>query len=178
MWCMETVAVLSMDQVLELVNHYARPARRAAENEDHGYLPLAEVLETGLADPGVESLHEIAEGAYDVFARAHDGEDVADALNSLLGAARPTPLLGAGGSVEWQVGRREQALRASVAVSLLDWVHTRGADRLGLCHGLQCADAFADLSAAGRRKYCSPGCLNRHKVAAFRRRAAERTTTT
>ncbi len=171
---METVAVLPMEQVLELVNHYARPARRAAENEERGYLPLAEVLGTGLADPGVDTLHEVAEEAYDVFVRAHDGEDVADALNTLLGVAGPTPRLGADGSVLWQVGRREQALRASVAVSLLDWVHTRGADRLGLCQGLQCADAFADLSAAGRRKYCSPGCLNRHKVAAFRQRAAER----
>src|SRR5690606_19657579 len=53
----------------------------------------------------------------------------------------------------------------------LDWLHTRGAERLGICRGIRCADAFADLSPSGRKIFCSNGCLNRHKVAEHRRRA-------
>jgi predicted RNA-binding Zn ribbon-like protein len=164
-----------MDQVLDLVNHYAPRPRVAAQDESKGYRDLGAVLgevAAGLPPTTEDVLHGAAEDAYQVFLDAHTGRDVAPALNALLAAARPTPRLGADGAVSWEVGDDGDPLRAAMAITLLDWVHSRGADRLGLCEGIRCADAFADSSAAGQRKYCSAGCLNRHKVAAYRRRAA------
>ncbi|WP_418605473.1 CGNR zinc finger domain-containing protein [Georgenia sp. SUBG003] len=70
--------------------------------------------------------------------------------------------------------RGAAGLRGALGVVLLDWLHTNGPERLGVCGGHRCADAFVDASPAGRKKFCSAGCLNRHKVAEHRRRAAAR----
>ncbi|MFD1504750.1 CGNR zinc finger domain-containing protein [Georgenia yuyongxinii] len=174
---MSAVPQMEMDQVLDLVNHYAPRPRAAAQDESKGYRDLGAVLgDLASTFPASSegALHAAAEDAYQVFLDAHTGHDVAPALNALLAAARPTPRLGPDGAVMWEVGDDGDPLRAALAIALLDWVHARGADRLGLCEGIRCADAFADSSAAGQRKYCGAVCLNRHKVAAYRRRAAEK----
>ncbi|UNX53787.1 CGNR zinc finger domain-containing protein [Georgenia sp. TF02-10] len=172
---MTTAPHLLVEQALDLINHYSRRARSAAGDEGRGYRPLPEVVGEVAAEvpgAGVEDLHVLADEAYEVFARADAGEDVAPAVNALLAPAAPTPRLGADGAVVWEVADDQAALRAALAITLLDWVHVRGAERLGLCNGIRCADAFADASPAGRKKYCSTGCLNRHKVSEHRRRAA------
>ena len=43
-----------------------------------------------------------------------------------------------------------------------------GLRRLGTCAGTRCADAYADLSPAGHKRFCSLNGQNRNRVAAFR----------
>lgn len=174
---MTTVPRLDITGVVDFVNHYSPRARRAAQDEDKGYRPLAEVLgpvAQGLPPLAVGKLHTLADDAYEVFVRSQHGEDVTAAVNDLLAPARPTPRLDTDGGIAWDVADGGATLRAALGVGLLDWVHVRGEERLGLCEGVRCADAFADSSPAGRKKFCSTGCLNRHKVAEHRRRAAAR----
>ncbi|GAA4287428.1 CGNR zinc finger domain-containing protein [Georgenia daeguensis] len=172
---MVAVPRLDISDVVDLVNHYAVRARAAAGDEGKGYRPLREVLASLAPQVGECStgeLQALADAAYEVFVAAADGRDVAPAVNALLAPAGPTPVLGANGDVVWEVEEGRSPLRGALGVTLLDWLHTRGAERLGVCGGRRCADAFADASPAGRRKFCSATCLNRHKVAEHRRRAA------
>ncbi|MPV36159.1 CGNR zinc finger domain-containing protein [Georgenia subflava] len=168
---------LEMVQVVDVVNHYARAARAAAGDEDKGYAELPAVLGERAGEVpsmSTDSLHTLAAEAYEVFAAAQAGDDVAPVINSLLAPARPTPRLDADGAIAWEVADRSDALRAAMGVTLLNWLHVQGAERLGLCEGIKCADAFADSSPAGRKKFCCVGCGNRHKVAEHRRRQAQR----
>ncbi|GAA4430254.1 hypothetical protein GCM10023169_33450 [Georgenia halophila] len=171
---MVEVPKLEMAEVIEIVNSYAAEARAAAHDEHKGYPLLAEVV-GGTADafPAVRltELQSLAGEAYEVFVAAEAGSDVAGPVNALLAPAAPTPTCTSEGGIEWEVHKGADTLRASIAIALLDWLHTRGAERLGTCHGTRCGDAFADLSPSGRKIYCSNGCLNRHKVAEHRRRA-------
>jgi predicted RNA-binding Zn ribbon-like protein len=48
---------------------------------------------------------------------------------------------------------------------LIQWGDSRG---LGTCAGTRCADAYADLSPTGHKRFCSLNCQNRNRVAAFR----------
>lgn len=182
---MVAVPRLDVDDVVELVNHYAVRARAAAGNEDKGYRPLGEVLpaagegealaEAVTGGATLDELHHLADEVYAVFTEAADGGDVVDVVNALVAPARPTPTLAPDGGIAWHVDDAGNALRAGLGIALLDWLHTRGPERLGVCGGNRCADAFADASPGGRKKFCSAGCLNRHKVAEHRRRAAART---
>ena len=172
---MVAVPRLGISDVVDLVNHYAVRARAAAGDEAKGYRPLHEVLAPLAAQLGECSageLQALADAAYEVFVAAEEGRDVAPVVNALLAPAGPTPVLAADGDVAWEVPEGRSPLRGALGVTLLDWVHTRGPERLGVCGGSRCADAFADSSPAGRRKFCSASCLNRHKVAEHRRRAA------
>ena len=174
---MLAVPRLTITDVVDLVNHYAVRARAAAGDEGKGYRPLGEVLSPVAEQVGECStgeLHELADEAYQVFVAAAEGREVAPVVNTLLAAARPTPALGRYGGVVWEVPEGRSPLRGALGVVLLDWVHAHGAERLGVCGGNRCADAFVDASPAGRKKFCSASCLNRHKVAEHRRRAAAR----
>ncbi|MFC0628225.1 CGNR zinc finger domain-containing protein [Kribbella deserti] len=47
----------------------------------------------------------------------------------------------------------------------------RGITRLGRCATTGCDNVYADLSRAGRQRYCSPACANRDAVRRHRSRA-------
>jgi hypothetical protein len=176
---MVVVPRFEITDVVDLVNHYSVRARAAAGDEAKGYRPLDAVLGPAAEQVGerpTDELHGLADEAYEVFVAAAEGRDVAPVVNSLLAAARPTPVLAPDGDVAWEVAEGCSPLRGALSVVLLDWLHAHGPERLGVCGGNRCADAFVDASPAGRKKFCSPGCLNRHKVAEHRRRAAARTT--
>ncbi|MFC7405546.1 CGNR zinc finger domain-containing protein [Georgenia alba] len=171
---MVTVPRVEMADVLELVNTYGRVPRATAQDQGEGYPALSAVMaDNAERFPGteLEHLQALADEAYQVFAAAHEGGDVADRVNALLAPASPTPTCTPECGIEWEVADAADALRAALGVALLDFLHTRGAERLGTCKGIRCADAFADLSPSGRKLFCSSGCLNRHKVAEHRRRA-------
>lgn len=48
----------------------------------------------------------------------------------------------------------------------------RGITRLGRCDTDGCDNVYADLSRAGRQRYCSPACANRDAVRRHRSRAS------
>jgi predicted RNA-binding Zn ribbon-like protein len=85
-----------------------------------------------------------------------------------------TPVASANARVDevWVVGNDRDALLAAASVCLRELLVEQGADRLGTCAGVRCADAYVDASPGGHRRYCSITCQNRNRVAAFRRRRA------
>lgn len=74
----------------------------------------------------------------------------------------------------WLVAEDRNAVLASAAVALREYLAHHDARRLGMCADHRCADVYVDTSPGGRRRFCSVTCQNRTRVAAFRnRRAAE-----
>jgi len=170
---------VAVSWLVGLVNEYAAVPRAVAGEEALPLPDLALPAPAGNLHLHVdrEQLLQLAEGLHAVFAAAHrGGEDFARALNAILLRTRPWPHLGAG-EIVWTAGGTHgrhdahlQALTAGSALALLDFQCRYGQQRLGLCAADRCADVYADVSAAGRRRFCSPACLNRHKVAAHRSR--------
>lgn len=62
-------------------------------------------------------------------------------------------------------------IRAVTVMDLAAVVCDYGLARIGVCAAADCARAFADTSDGARRRFCSPRCGNRTKVAAFRARS-------
>lgn len=165
---MPDVPVLDMHGVVEFVNEYADAARDAAGEQHDAYPAAAELLTWTEPLPDVDGLVAAANALHPVFAAdAH----TRDHLNELLRALRPTPVATTDG-LRWTVGDPADVLPAALATAVLAWLLRHGPNRLGTCRGANCIDVYADASPAGRRRFCSTTCLNRHKVAAHRRRAA------
>jgi len=59
---------------------------------------------------------------------------------------------------------------AGCATALAVVVGSEHADRLGVCSAAHCDRVYVDVSRNGTRRFCSTGCQNRVKAAAFRAR--------
>jgi hypothetical protein len=172
-WCVPEVSIA---EVVDLVNEYADTPRQVAGESGHAYpgLPwLPPNVGDGVSDDGLAPVVTVANAAFHVFRLAEAGDEIHAALNAVLDDARPWPRA-LGHRQEWAVRRPMQRLPAAVGLALLGWATTRGPERLGLCRADRCSDVFADASPAGRRRFCSAVCLNRHKVRAHRLRATGR----
>jgi predicted RNA-binding Zn ribbon-like protein len=162
-----------MSRVVEFVNEYADPAREAADEQGLAYPDAVEVLQwTGpVPVPAVGELVAAANAIFRVFASANEGRAL-DELNELLRSARLTPVATESG-LSWTVETPEDVFPAALVTCLLAWLMRYGPDRLGTCQAVKCVDVYADASPAGRRRFCSSTCLNRHKVAAYRQRSSQ-----
>jgi predicted RNA-binding Zn ribbon-like protein len=122
----------------------------------------------------VDSLLECAADAvYPVFAST-DAQAKALRVTALLEQVGVRPAVtveGADLRATWLVPRHEDALAASVAVSVYEQL-LAGAGRLGTCASSTCGDVYVDASPGAHRRFCSLTCQNRERVAAFRRRRA------
>ncbi len=175
---MAVVPQVAVSWVVDLVNEYGTVSRAAA-GEDA--LPLPGVALLGVAEaPPLRVDHrrlvQLADELHAVFAVAHRRVEFAQALNAVLRRTRPWPQVSAEGTAWATDGPDDQAeaqtaaLAAGAALALLEFRARYGQQRLGLCAARRCADVYADTSAAGRRRFCSAVCANRHKVAAHRAR--------
>ena len=72
-------------------------------------------------------------------------------------------------SETWLVEDPQQTLLAAAALTLRHQLAVGGPDRVGVCSGQRCADAYIDASPAARRRFCSVTCQNRTRIAAWRR---------
>ena len=109
-----------------------------------------------------------------MFAAADLGERVA-LVAGLLAQTGVTPALeltdtGDRPSATWRVPGARAALLAAAALTLRHQLAEHDPDRIGICSGRHCADAFIDASPAGQRRFCSVTCQNRARVAAWRQR--------
>jgi len=83
------------------------------------------------------------------------------------------------GEWEWLVltepkSRLADELAALAAIGILGVVRALGHERFRSCAAPDCRGVFADISRAGRRRYCVPGlCGNRVNVANHRARQRE-----
>jgi predicted RNA-binding Zn ribbon-like protein len=101
-------------------------------------------------------------------------------VNTLLTRYQAAPQLARHDGEPWHLHFHSQAKEAGQAVArgamcviaLAVVIGSPGGARLGLCSAANCDRAFVDTSKNGSRRFCSPNCLSRTKVAAFRARRA------
>jgi predicted RNA-binding Zn ribbon-like protein len=175
------VEPMSPDVLVWLVNEWGSVPRAAAGEEQAPY-PDTELLAALLAGSGVRScppaaltgpaLRQVADQLHRVFAAADLGERVAR-VAGLLAQTRVTPALeltdtGDRPGATWRVPGAADTLLAAAALTLRHQLAEHDSDRIGVCSGRRCADAFIDASPAGQRRFCSVTCQNRTRIAAWR----------
>ncbi|SDL82172.1 CGNR zinc finger domain-containing protein [Nonomuraea jiangxiensis] len=162
-----------MSRMVEFVNEYADRPRATAGEQELPYPDAAKVLGWPAEPPlpAAADLVAAANAAFRVFSAARDGRAYEE-LNTLLRSVRPLPVATESG-LRWTVDTQAEVLPAALGTCLLEWLMHHGRPRLGTCHASKCADVYVDTSPAGQRRFCSSTCLNRHKVAAYRRRSSQ-----
>jgi hypothetical protein len=166
------VPLLDVRRVVEFVNEYADDPRAAAHEQEMPYPDAVDVLAWpgSLPVPTSGALITAANAAFPVFSSAREGRAF-EKLNALLRSAGPAPVATESG-LRWTVHELDRILPAALGTSLLEWLMRYEQTRLGTCHASKCVDVYTDTSPAGQRRFCSSACLNRHKVAAYRRRSS------
>ena len=172
---------MSPDVLVWLVNEWGEVPRAAAGEEQAPY-PDTDLLAALLAGSGVRdcpptaltgpALRQVANQLHRVFAAADLGERVA-LVAGLLAQTGVTPALeltdtGDRPGATWRVPAAHDALLAAAALTLRHQLAEHDPDRVGVCSGRRCADAFIDASPAGQRRFCSVTCQNRARIAAWR----------
>ena len=181
------VEPMSPDVLVWLVNEWGS-VPRAAAGEARAPYPDTDLLAALLAGSGVRdcppaaltgpALRQVADQLHRVFAAADLAERVT-LVAGLLAQTGVTPALeltdsgdrpGARPGATWRVPAARDALLAAAALALRDQLAGHDPDRVGVCSGRRCADAFIDASPAGQRRFCSVTCQNRARIAAWRHR--------
>ena len=180
------VEPMSPDVLVWLVNEWGS-VPRAAAGEDQAPYPDTDLLAALLAGSGVRdcppaaltgpALRQVADQLHRVFAAADLAEQVA-LVAGLLAQTGVTPALeftdtGDRPSATWRVSGARDALLAAAALTLRHQLAEHDPDRIGVCSGRRCADAFIDASPAGQRRFCSVTCQNRARIAAWRHRQSQ-----
>ncbi|MDT0264800.1 CGNR zinc finger domain-containing protein [Streptomyces sp. DSM 44915] len=141
----------------------------------HGERP-ADVRRDRLTEADAAALRAAAGRLADVLAEP-DTDRAAEALNALLAECGARPRLSRHDGQRWHlhVDRGEDAswadwFTASSAHALAQLLSERGGLAWGACAAPACGRLFLALGPGSRRRHCSPGCANRARVAAHRRR--------
>lgn len=175
------VEPMSLDVLVWLVNEWGS-VPRAAAGEDHSPSPDTALLAGLLAGSGLRSyprdlltshvVQQTADRLHPVFAAPGLAERT-DLVTNLLTETKVTPVLELAGdhpAATWRVDDTGHALLAAAALTLRRQLADHDPDRVGVCSGRRCADAFIDASPAGQRRFCSVTCQNRARIAAWRQR--------
>jgi predicted RNA-binding Zn ribbon-like protein len=165
------VEPMSPDVLVWLVNEWGSVPRAAAGEEQAPY-PDTDLLAAPPAALTGPALRQVADQLHRVFAAADLGERVAR-VAGLLAQTRVTPALeltdtGDRPGATWRVPGAADTLLAAAALTLRHQLAEHDSDRIGVCSGRRCADAFIDASPAGQRRFCSVTCQNRTRIAAWR----------
>ena len=172
---------MAPDVLVWLVNEWGS-VPRAAAGEDQAPYPDTGLLAALLAGSGVRdcppevlanpALTQVADRLHPAFAAPDLSERVCLVTGLLAGTGvRPALDLDDGRPGEtWLVEDARQALPAAAALTLRHQLAGHDPARVGVCTGRDCADAYIDVSPAGRRRFCSVTCQNRARVAAWRQR--------
>lgn len=167
---MHRVPAVRPGWLVDLVNEYGTQPRAVAGETDRPF-PGLTGAPPAAAGLGPGELAAQADRWWPVFAEPSP-ERRTSLLNAELDAARLSPALTETGDLQWLTGHESpsQILAAGCASALLAAVTRFGWDRLGVCAGADCVDAYIDQQSRTRRIYCSPTCLNRARVRAYRAR--------
>jgi CGNR zinc finger len=155
------------DLLVWLVNEWGAAPRAAAGEEGRPYPDPAPL---GAAD--ASDLAGVAGRLHPIFAAPHLTERVR-LLALLLTDTGVRPDLTLADDLPratWHVDEPRDALLAAAALTLRHQLAQHDPDRIGVCTGRNCADAYIDASPAGQRRFCSVTCQNRARVAAWRQR--------
>ncbi len=164
-----SVAPLTSPTLFHLINKWGEEPRRAAGEADDPYPALASIA-AGLP-PGSRLDEDVAVEAADrlhaVFA-TEDPDTRAEALNELIAdTGLRFGLVARDGALheQWSTERPDRALLAAGTLAMLALVSEHpDSERLGVCAGDDCVDAYVDRSPATRRRYCSITCQNRART--------------
>lgn len=158
------------------------PATAAATRTSSARVLLAhgEREPLGLAEEGVRRMREGAERLREVFA-AGTVEEAAHVLNDLLERyAHPPRLTTHGGRYPWHlhVDAHDDApwadwFVASSCLALATLLADRQRPPGGLCASPSCGRPFVHVGGGSPRRYCTPRCATRERVAAHRTRSAD-----
>jgi predicted RNA-binding Zn ribbon-like protein len=141
---------------------------------DHG-----EAEPVDLTPNDVEQLTNVRAELADLFdaaTAAATADDVAQRVNRLLDRAQAPPRLSNHDGTAWHLHiTADEApwadwLAAAAGLGLARLLAEDGTGRLGRCAATTCRRAFAGGLRNHPRRYCSPACANRSRVAAFRAR--------
>lgn len=124
----------------------------------------------------IDELKAVARKLHDVFA-ATNTNIAATRINDLLETYTQKPRLSTHGSSPWHihVDNNDHApwaewFAASSAFALAVLLAEKQQNPAGLCASPTCGRPFIDLGKGGGRKYCSPRCATRERVAAYRKK--------
>ena len=128
-----------------------------------------------MSTAGLAGLRRAAYELREVFTAA-DVATAADRINGLLaGRAHPPRLTTHGGASGWHlhVDSHDDAPWAewfltSSCLALAVLLAERQAPPAGMCRSPSCARPFVNVGRGSRRRYCSPACGTRERVAAHR----------
>lgn len=131
-----------------------------------------------LSSTEAAQLRELAGRLRDVFVALDErrDDDAADILNALLADSQARPELQRGPQRAWTLHFHPAdtgVVTGWTAGCAFGLAYVLGADqahRLGVCAAPACERVFLDLSRNGSRRFCSTGCQNRVKAAAYRAR--------
>jgi hypothetical protein len=167
---MQRLPAVRLDWLVDLVNEYGTQPRAVAGEAGQPFPTLIDAPPPA-AGLGSEELTALADRCWPVFAEPAPALRAA-LLNDELTAARLSPVATTGGDLLWLTGHSSSlyVLAAGCASALLAAVTRFGWDRLGICACADCVDVFIDQRGRTRRLYCSPTCLNRARVRAYRAR--------
>jgi hypothetical protein len=139
---------------------------------------LSELFDAaGAGAPGTEGAQGAPGGAADgEGGQASAADRVAERVNRLLDRAQTPPRLSNHDGTAWHLHvTADEApwadwLAAVAGLGLARLLAEDGVARLGRCAAPSCRRAFAGGLRNHPRRYCSPACANRSRVAAFRAR--------
>jgi len=139
----------------------------------HGEPEPVEITEADMTE-----LRRAARELLEVFTATGTAE-AAERLNRLLAAhARPPRLTTHEGQAAWHmhVDSRDDApwgewFLTSSCLALALLLAERQAPPAGICASPSCGKPFVNTGRGGTRRYCSPGCGTRERVAAHRARS-------
>lgn len=126
----------------------------------------------------LDALRGVADRLRGVFEAVEEGEvdRAAGTVNDLLGEVQASPELTAHDGQAWHLHFHAptadpvDGLTAGCATALAMVLASDARDRLGVCGAEACDRVFVDTTRNGSKRFCSSGCQNRAKAAAFRAR--------
>ncbi len=162
------VEQMALPTVVDLVNEFGDEPRRAAGESAN---PYPQLERPPMVAATTDDLVALANRLHPLFA---DPTKAPAALNRLAGATGLAHLLDERYRLVWHRTTGSDALTAAAVTTLLEFVDSHGPSRLGTCAADACVDVYTDHSQATNRRYCSPQCQNRTRVARWRNRHTDR----
>jgi predicted RNA-binding Zn ribbon-like protein len=130
---------------------------------------------SGVTPADLRNLKTVTNKLHAVFA-TQNTERVAKLLNTLLGEHASAPRLTSHGETPWHlhVDSNDHApwaewFAASSALALAILLAEKQRNPGDLCASPVCGRPFIDSGKGGGRRYCSPRCATRERVAAYRK---------
>ena len=155
-----TTAATEPDVVIDILRRYGEPEPFTLTAED------------------VTDLRAAACAVWEVFC-ARSTDDAADHLNGILRTYAQPPRLLRHDNTPWHLhvdgaddGPWGAWFASSSALALATLLAERQANPAGRCESPSCGLPFIDFGQGDRRRYCSPRCSSRERVAAHRRRTS------